>query len=205
MARLLITTDGLEERPINLRFGVNRIGRHPVCEFPINHSTLSSIHCELVLSADGVLIRDCNSTNGTFVDCQPVKEAWLCVGQIVHLGEVKLEVENTEVIIAIPKFRPSGVPFPPTGVGSPVVMPPGTVACGRHLDEVAAFKCKQCSELMCVKCVRRLKRKGGQPLFLCAVCGGSCERINITPKKKSFLDTLRRTVKLPFDALLGRK
>ncbi len=205
MARLLITRDSLEDRPINLRLGVNRVGRPPDCEFQIDHSTLSAIHCELVLSPEGVLIRDCDSTNGTFVDCQPVKEAWLCVGQTVYLGEVKLLVENTEVIIAIPKFQPAGSPFPQTGVGSPVVMPPGTLVCSRHLQTVATYQCKTCEDLMCGTCVRTVKRQGGQALFLCASCGEKCERINFGPKKKkSFMDTLRRTVKLPFAALSGQ-
>ena len=208
MARLLIQMEGMENRSLNLRLGLNHIGRNPECDFQIDHATVSSRHCELVLSTEGVLLRDCNSTNGTFVDCEPVKEAWLRTGQTVNLGDVKLLVESTEITISIPKFQqPAAAPrkFPPTGVGSPVVMPADALICPRHLQALATYKCTQCSELMCSKCVKTLKRHGGLPLFLCPVCSGKCERINTEPqKKKSFLDILRRTVKLPFAALSGR-
>lgn len=203
MARLLIQMDGMENRPLNLRLGANCVGRSSDCDFQIDHSTVSSRHCEFILSSEGVLIRDHDSTNGTFVEGEPVKEASLLPGQTVHLGDVKLLVENTEVTIAIPKFQqPSAVAV---GVGSPVVMPAGALVCPRHVQALATYKCFQCSEIMCSKCVRSMKRQGGQALFLCVLCGGKCQRINTEPpKKKTFLDTLRRTVKLPFDVLSGR-
>jgi hypothetical protein len=205
MARLLIELEGFENRPINLRLGVNRIGRKPDCDFHIDHSTVSSLHCEMELSIEGVRVRDCDSTNGTFIDDEPMKEAWLRPGQIVRLGDVKLRVENTEITIAIPKLeQPVANKFPQAGVGSPVVMPPGALVCARHLAVIATYKCTQCSEVMCSKCVRSIKRQGGQSLFFCPVCNGKCARISYEPKKKTFLDTLRRTVKMPFDILSGR-
>ena len=103
MARLLIKTEGLENQTLELRLGVNHVGRDPDCDFPIDHPTVSTSHCELVLSNDGVMLRDCDSTNGTFVNGEPVKEAWLLPGQTVHLGDVELFVETTEVNVAIPQ------------------------------------------------------------------------------------------------------
>lgn len=202
MARLLIQMDGIESRTLNLRLGSNFVGRSLDCDFQIDHSTISSRHCELILSTEGVLLRDCNSTNGTFVDGEPIKEARLRPGQSVHLGEVKLFVESAEVTIAIPKIQqPAAVPV---GVGSPVVMPPGALVCPRHLNAFATYKCTQCSEVMCGKCVRSIKRHGGVALLLCPVCNGKCLRIKAEPKKKTFIDTLRKTVKLPFASLAER-
>ena len=77
MARLLIKTDGIENRLIELKLGVNRIGRSPDTDFAITHPTVSSLHCEVVLMEEGVTIRDLESTNGTFVDGRPVREARL--------------------------------------------------------------------------------------------------------------------------------
>jgi hypothetical protein len=204
MARLQIQTDGagLESRSLNLHLGSNQVGRSSDCDFQIDHSTISSRHCELILSNEGVLLRDCNSTNGTFIDGEPVKEAWLRPGQMVNLGEVKLLVEVTEIAISIPTFQQPPAPqhkFPQAGVGSPVVMPPGTLVCPRHVRFLATYKCKKCNELMCGKCVHVLKRQGGPALLLCPVCSGQCERIQSgAAKKKTFLDKLRRTVKMPF-------
>ena len=112
MARLLIKTAGIENPLIELKLGANRIGRSPETDFPITHPTISSLHCEVVLMEEGLVIRDLESTNGTFVDGRPVREAKLSSGQMVRLGDVELFVENTEFKVAIPKFIDMDLPAP---------------------------------------------------------------------------------------------
>src|SRR5665213_280653 len=200
MARLLIKTEGLANRTLELRLGVNRIGRDPDCDFFISHSTVSSTHCELVVSNDGVFLRDCDSTNGTFTNGAIVREAWLMPGQEVKLGDVELFVENTEINIAIPQFE-RAEPAPPP----PVVLPDGAISCPRHAQAHATYKCTHCGELMCNACIHIMRRKGGSPLFLCRLCSHKCEPLQIlTPKKKSFRNLLD-TVKLKFNHALGRE
>ncbi len=199
MARLLIKTAGLENRTLELRLGVNHVGRDPDCDFPIEHPTVSSYHCELVVSADGVYIRDCDSTNGTFVNGEPVMEVWLDRGQEVRLGDVELFVENTDVNVAIPKFERDR-PKPP------VVLPDGAMLCPRHSKALATYKCTHCSEIMCNDCVRGLRIKGGQPVFLCPLCSHKCEPLQVAqPKKKKGVFRLLDTVKLKFNYVLGRE
>ena len=194
MARLLIKTAGLENRILELRLGVNRVGRDPECEFCIDHPTVSSVHCEIALSNDGVYVRDCDSTNGTFVNGEPVMEKWLDAGQELRLGDVELLVESTDANVAIPKFdrdRPK----------PPVVLPTGMVACSRHAQSQATFKCTNtnCLDLMCDGCVRVMKIKGGMPVFLCPKCSHKCERIQVAqPKKKTGLAGFWDTVKIKF-------
>ena len=89
MARFLIKTEGLEQRALELRLGVNRVGRNPDGEIYIEHPTISSLHCELALTNDGVYVRDCDSTNGTFVNGERVVEVWLDPGQTLKLGDVE--------------------------------------------------------------------------------------------------------------------
>ena len=198
MARLLIKTDGLENQTLELRFGVNHVGRGPACDFPIAHPSVSALHCELVLSNDGVLIHDCDSTNGTFVNGEEIKDAWLRAGQTVQLGEVTLFVENTDIAIAIPQYERER-PKPP------VVLPDGVMLWARHPHLQATYKCTHCSEVMCGGCVHTLRRKGGRPLFLCPLCSQPCELISVTepPKKKPLLQALHRTVKLRLAHFLG--
>jgi hypothetical protein len=195
MARLLIKTSGFDSRPLELRLGVNRVGRDPDNDFPINHSTISIHHCELILSNDGIVLHDLDSTNGSFVNGQPVAEVWLEPGQTVRLGDVELLVESTEITVAIPKIeREIPVPKPPVRLEN------GAVVCSRHEDLMATFKCTHCGEVMCSGCVRMMRRQGGQPLFLCVLCHNKCERI-LTEKgkaKKSFLGFLQETVRLKF-------
>ena len=197
MARLLIKTEGLENKTLELRLGANHVGRDSDCDFPIEHPTVSSVHCELILSHDGVLLRDCDSTNGTFVNGEPAKEAWLRAGQSVQLGDVELFVENTDVTIAIPKFERER-PKPPVAVEG------GGLLCPRHAHALATYKCTHCHEVMCSSCVHVLRRKGGQPLFLCPLCSHKCERIGAEKKKKGFMGFLQRTAKLPWAYLAGR-
>ena len=198
MARLLIKTDGLANETLELRFGANHVGRDPACDFTITHPSVSALHCELVLSSDGVLIHDCDSTNGTFVNGEPVKDAWLRAGQTVQLGEVTLFVENTDIAIAIPQYERER-PKPP------VVLPGGVILCVRHPQMQATYKCTHCGEVMCGNCVHTLRRKGGRPLFLCLHCSQPCELISVAepPKKKTVLQTLQRTVKLRLAHFLG--
>jgi len=47
------------------------------------------------------MLRIAVSTNGTFVNGDHVKKAWLLPGQTVHLGDVELFVESTEVNVSI--------------------------------------------------------------------------------------------------------
>lgn len=113
MARLLIKSKGFENQALELRPGVNRIGRDAGCDFPISEDTVSSFHCEIVVAASGVTLRDNHSTNGTRVNGEPVQEAQLRAGETLLLGHVELFVENTEFKIPAPVIA---TPMPPLTV-----------------------------------------------------------------------------------------
>jgi hypothetical protein len=192
MARLVVKSAGAEVRVIELNLGVNRLGRSPVSDVRIEHPTVSATHCEIVLAADGVVVRDCASSNGTFVNGKRVKDARLSAGQTLHLGEVELLVETTEVTIAIPKFD---VPRP----APPVVLSDGSLICPRHPKARATHQCTHCREVLCDACVHWLRRRGGKLMKFCPLCSHPCVPLGAeTRKKKSFLGLWRKTVKLPF-------
>ena len=197
MARLLKKTEAGEPEILELNLGLNCFGRDPANHFAINHSTVSAHHCDIILTAEAVLLRDCNSTNGTFLNGQPVQQAVLAAGQSLRLGDVELFVETTEVKIAIPKInRPRPAP--------PVVLPNGAMLCPRHTEAPVTHRCTHCHSVLCDTCVTRMRRKGGKTLKLCALCSHAVELIAAEKqKKKSFLAKLTATIKLPF--LRGRK
>ena len=188
MARLLIKTEGFENQTLELHLGVNHVGRDTDCEFPIHHDTVSTNHCELIVSHEGVTIRDCDSTNGTYIDGEQVKEAKLLPGQTVHLGDVELLVENTDVKVAIPKFERER-PKPP------VMLPSGAMVCPRHSRAHVTYQCTHCHEVMCNQCVHRVARRGGKVHLLCPLCSHKCELIGKPKKKRRFLGLLSETVK----------
>lgn len=197
MARLLKKSGTGEPEVLELNLGVNHFGRNPENHFPIDHPTVSSLHCDITLTADGVLLHDHGSTNGTFIDGQPVRQGVLLPGQTVRLGDVELFVETTDVHIAIPEIE-RVIPTPP------VVLPDGAMLCPRHPTATVTHRCTHCHSVLCDECVTRLRRRGGQTLKLCALCSHAVELIAAEkPKKRGFLAKLTATIKLPF--LRGRK
>jgi hypothetical protein len=192
MAKLLVKTAGVGNPVLDLRLGVNRIGRGEGNHFQIIHPTISTHHCEMVLGDGTVLLRDCGSTNGTFVNGKRVTEAVLEPGQTVHLGDVELYVETTSVTIAIPHYdRP--VPAPP------VVTEDGSMICPRHKKSRVTYQCTSCQEVMCDACVSHLRRRGGKVHSFCPLCSNPVEPIGGTRhKKKTFLAMLKQTVKMSF-------
>jgi hypothetical protein len=192
MASLLIKSAEFGSRVIDLNLGINRFGRSPENDFQIEHPTVSATHCEILLAGEGVLVRDCASSNGTFVDGARIEQAILSAGQTLHLGEVELLVETTEVTVTIPKFD---LPCP----APPVVLPDGSLICPRHPHACATHKCTHCKEVLCDACVHRLRRRRGKLLKLCPLCSHPCVPIESEkPKKRSFLGLWSKTVKLPF-------
>jgi hypothetical protein len=201
MARLVVQTPGLGLNFLELRLGVNRIGRAPLSDFLLNHPSVSGRHCELVLSADGVALHDCHSTNGTFLNGQPVTEAWLEPGQQLRIGSVQLMVESTEATLS---FVPREIPKP---AAPPVMLNDGSMLCPRHADHTALFQCTACREIMCGDCVRIIRIKGGKPHYLCAVCHSPSDRIGpkLDGKKKGFFAMLQETVRLKFQHPRGKE
>jgi hypothetical protein len=80
----------------------------------------------------------------------------------------------------------------------PIFRDDGAIFCRRHEDAPAKWRCTHCRETLCDRCLHRLRRRKGQALLLCPLCSHPCEPIGGQPKpKKSILDTLFKTVKLP--------
>lgn len=193
MARILRTLDGGQLEIFELNLGVNRFGRDPQCDFPIDHPTVSAMHCEVILSSEAIRVRDCGSTNGTYVNNEKVeRETGLSAGAILRLGDVELVVEDTAVRIAIPAYeRPRPAP--------PVVLADGSMLCPRHPQARATHRCTHCREVLCGACVHRLRRRGGHLLKLCPLCSSQCESlIPELPRKRTIFGVLSKTIRLPF-------
>ncbi len=192
MARLLVKSDGSHDQVIELKLGINRLGRSPENDFQIEHPTISSLHCEITLGDEAVSVKDCGSTNGTFLNGEPIQEAQLRAGQTLQLGDVELLVETTDVTIAIPKFE-TAIPAPA------IVLTDGRLVCPRHTAALATHQCTFCREIMCDACAHGLRRRGGKLLKLCPICGHVVEPLGGVKKpKRSILEFLRSTVRLPF-------
>jgi pSer/pThr/pTyr-binding forkhead associated (FHA) protein len=94
MAKLVILTQGLTGRAHELSVDRTTIGRVEDNLFQIAEASVSSHHCEVHLRGDEVLIRDLNSTNGTFINNEKITESVLKAGQTLRLGNVELKLEG---------------------------------------------------------------------------------------------------------------
>lgn len=198
MAKLECKTAGVEARMVELKLGLNRLGRAPHNDVQLEHPTVSGTHCEINLGCGQVSVRDCGSTNGTFVDGTPIQDAILLPGQTLRLGDVELLVADTDLPITIPKFE-APVTAPP------VMLSNGSVLCRRHRFNFATYQCTQCRELLCEECIHRLRRRGGKLLCLCPLCSYPVEAIGGGKKqKKSLIKRLCETTKLLFSRAITR-
>jgi len=93
MAKLVILTQGLNGRAHELNVDRTTIGRVEDNMFQIAETSVSSHHCEVLLRGNDVVIKDLNSTNGTFINDQPVTESVLKPGQTLRIGTVELKLD----------------------------------------------------------------------------------------------------------------
>jgi FHA domain/Domain of unknown function (DUF4388) len=81
-------TLGTEIKTFPIRPGLAYVGRSTANDIVINDPTISQRHASLEYSRSGVFLTDLNSTNGTYVAGQPIKERWLGVQDSLQFGGV---------------------------------------------------------------------------------------------------------------------
>ena len=96
MPRLVVLSEGLTGRSHELKAEKTTVGRIEDNTFQIPDPSVSSHHCEVVLKGNDVVIRDLNSTNGTFINGQQITEATLKPSQILRLGQVEVRLEGDQ-------------------------------------------------------------------------------------------------------------
>jgi len=94
MAKLVILSQGMNGRVHELKADKTTIGRVEDNTFQIAEPSVSSHHCEVLLRGNEVVIKDLNSTNGTFINDEKITESVLKPGQTLRLGQIELKLEN---------------------------------------------------------------------------------------------------------------
>jgi transcriptional regulator with PAS, ATPase and Fis domain len=79
------------------------IGTLPENDLVLTDHTVSRRHAVVEEKADGYVIRDLNSTNGTFLDGVRVREAYLTPGSVMRLGQTEISFSPLEEHIEILK------------------------------------------------------------------------------------------------------
>jgi len=96
MPKLVVLSEGLTGRSYELKVEKTTIGRLEDNAFQIAEQSVSSHHCEVLLKGNDIVVKDLNSTNGTYINGEKISEKILKPGQILRLGtiEVRLEAEG---------------------------------------------------------------------------------------------------------------
>jgi pSer/pThr/pTyr-binding forkhead associated (FHA) protein len=94
MAKLVLLSEGFTGRSYELKAEKTTIGRMEDNAFQIPEASVSSHHCEILLRGNEVVVKDLNSTNGTFISGERITEAVLQPGQILRLGAIEMRLET---------------------------------------------------------------------------------------------------------------
>jgi hypothetical protein len=182
MPRLIINVGEHPPYAVELKTGVNYVGRSWSNHIQINHPSVSGRHCEIVFESPTIHVRDLGSTNGIFLNRQPIAEGVLGPGQVLQVGEASIIVEIPHaaqtVTIAIP-------PLPVPESDEPRFLADGVVACAKHSNTEAVWQCTVCERFFCEACIHQIRRVGGKPLQLCPDCSGHCVEISSTLPKSA--------------------
>lgn len=134
MPKLVVITPGLSGLSFEVTAEKSSVGRIDDNRFCIAEPSVSSHHCEVWLKGDDIIVKDLNSTNGTFVNDQQLaaeKEATVRPGQVLRLGQVELRHETGKKQSEQPRQT---VKLDPTA-GATVVMTKGA-GFGKKQDKV---------------------------------------------------------------------
>src|SRR5678815_3008098 len=93
MAKLVVLSAGMTGRTHELKVDKTTVGRVEDNTFQIAEPSVSSHHCEVLLRGAEVIVRDLESTNGTFINGEKISERELKPGQVLRLGQVEMRLE----------------------------------------------------------------------------------------------------------------
>lgn len=94
MAKLVLLSAGLAGRTHELTVEKTTVGRLEDNLIQIPEPSVSSHHCEVLLRGGEVVVRDLNSTNGTYIDGEKITEKVLKPGQVLRLGQIEMRLET---------------------------------------------------------------------------------------------------------------
>jgi predicted component of type VI protein secretion system len=131
MVKLVLLSAGMAGRSHELKVDKTTIGRLEDNTFQIPEPSVSSHHCEVLLNGNAVVIKDLNSTNGTFINGNKITESTLKPGQVLRLGQIELRLETDATPAA------GGTPAPaPTPSPGKKLDPTMSMTRGVKLDEL---------------------------------------------------------------------
>jgi pSer/pThr/pTyr-binding forkhead associated (FHA) protein len=119
MAKLVLLSAGMTGRTHELKVDKTTIGRVEDNTFQIAEPSVSSHHCEILLRGADVVVKDLNSTNGTFINGEKVAETVLKPGQVLRLGQIEMRLETDSTPSSTAPSSATSTPAPSTPAKKP--------------------------------------------------------------------------------------
>ena len=91
MPKLILSMDGLVLKEIELNKERTSIGRKPNNDIQIDNLAISGQHAVITCILNDAFLEDQNSTNGTYVNGQPVKKHVLQHNDAIELGKYRIK------------------------------------------------------------------------------------------------------------------
>ena len=135
MHRLVVNPGAPGAWEIQLKPGTNFLGRSSSNDFAITDPSVSSSHCRIEVTEDSIVIQDLNSTNGTFLNQQLIREATLQPGQVFRMGNVELRLEEDAAGLD-PSPAPTSREEPLFVLPAPITAHPGPSAASTGATEI---------------------------------------------------------------------
>jgi pSer/pThr/pTyr-binding forkhead associated (FHA) protein len=108
MTKLVILSEGMTGRTHELTVEKTTVGRVEDNTLQISEASVSSHHAEILLRGSEVVVKDLNSTNGTFINGEQISgEATLKPGQILRLGKIEIRLETAASAAASAAKKPA--------------------------------------------------------------------------------------------------
>ncbi|RJX30333.1 MAG: FHA domain-containing protein [Oxalobacter sp.] len=104
-AKLIVTLDGEVIRELELMRDRITIGRRPYNDIVLDTPSISGEHAMIATVLNESILEDLNSTNGTYVNGQPIKKHFLQNGDVIEL--VKYRIEYLDAAHAGSRTAPS--------------------------------------------------------------------------------------------------
>jgi len=114
MAKLIVSADGAVLQEKLLLGERTTIGRRPNNDIVLDNRAISGEHAVVIRSQNDHILEDLNSTNGTFVNGQPVKKHFLQNNDVIDLVNYRIQyvrkrgsaaLEDTSTLIS-PTLKP---------------------------------------------------------------------------------------------------
>src|SRR5690606_19473511 len=81
------------------------VGRSVICDLVLEDKAISGTHLEIVASEAGVMLRDLESTNGTYCGELRVREVWIKPGTTIRCGQSVMRFEPEQGMVEIDLSR----------------------------------------------------------------------------------------------------